>query len=200
MYPLDSLDDAALIRLSLADAEQFELLFVRHEPAIRRYVVRRLGVDAADDVVAETFLLAFRQRADYDSARGGVLAWLYGIATNLVGRHRRDEIRLFRALARTGVDPVIAPFTDQVDERVTAAAASRRLAEALAALKAAYRDALLLVAWGGLSYEETAGALGIPVGTVRSRISRARADLRRALGDLAPASTNTTSVSNEEWR
>jgi RNA polymerase sigma-70 factor (ECF subfamily) len=200
VYPLDSLDDAALIRLSLADAEQFELLFVRHEPAIRRYVVRRLGVDAADDVVAETFLLAFRQRAGYDSARGGVLAWLYGIATNLVGRHRRDEIRLFRALARTGVDPVIAPFTDQVDDRVTAVAASRRLAEALAALKAAYRDALLLVAWGGLSYEETADALGIPVGTVRSRISRARADLRRALGDLAPASTNTTSVSNEEWR
>ena len=138
--------------------------------------------------------------AGYDSARGGVLAWLYGIATNLVGRHRRDEIRLFRALARTGVDPVIAPFTDQVDERVTAVAASRRLAEALAALKAAYRDALLLVAWGGLSYEETADALGIPVGTVRSRISRARADLRRALGDLAQASTNTTSVSNEEWR
>jgi hypothetical protein len=93
VYPLDSLDDAALIRLSLAEAEQFELLFVRHEPAIRRYVARRLGVDAADDVVAETFLLAFRQRADYDSARGGVLAWLYGIATNLVQlpapRHRR---------------------------------------------------------------------------------------------------------------
>ncbi len=83
-------------------------------------------------------------------------------------------------------NPVIAPFTDQVDDRVTAVAASRRLAEALAGLKAAYRDALLLVAWGGLSYQETAAALGIPVGTVRSRISRARADLRRALGDLAP--------------
>jgi RNA polymerase sigma-70 factor (ECF subfamily) len=200
VYPLDSLDDAAVIRLSLAEAEQFELLFVRHEPVIRRYVVRRLGVDAADDVVAETFLLAFRQRADYDSARGGVLAWLYGIATNLVGRHRRDEIRLFRALARTGVDSVIAPFTDQVDDRVTAVAASRRLAEALAALKAAYRDTLLLVAWGGLSYEETADALGIPIGTVRSRISRARADLRRALGDLAPDSATTTSVSSEEQR
>jgi RNA polymerase sigma factor (sigma-70 family) len=190
VHPIDSLDDAAVIRLSLAEAEQFELLFVRHEPVIRRYVVRRLGVDAADDVVAETFLLAFRQRAGYDSARGGVLAWLYGIATNLVGRHRRDEVRLFRALARTGVDPVIAPFTDQVDDRVTAFAASRRLAEALAGLKAAYRDALLLVAWGGLSYEEAADALGIPVGTVRSRISRSRAELRRALGDLAPSQSH----------
>jgi RNA polymerase sigma factor (sigma-70 family) len=186
VHPIESLDDAALVRLSLAEAEQFELLFVRHEPAVRRYVVRRLGVDAADDIVSETFLLAFRQRAGYDTTRANALPWLYGIATNLVGRHRRDEIRLFRALARTGVAPVIAPFTDGVDERVTALAASRRLAEALAGLKAGYRDALLLVAWGGLSYEETADALGIPVGTVRSRISRARADLRRALGDLDP--------------
>jgi len=188
------LDDAAALRLSLAEPERFELLFQRHAPTILRYVVRRLGPDAADDIVAETFLLAFRRRADYDADRGNVLPWLYGIATNLLGRHQRDEIRLYRALARTGTDPVIAPFTDQVDERVTAAAASRRLAEALAALKAAYRDALLLVAWGGLTYEETAAALGIPIGTVRSRISRARADLRRTLGDLAPASTAPAST------
>jgi RNA polymerase sigma factor (sigma-70 family) len=188
------LDDAAVIRLSLAEPERFELLFQRHEPSIQRYVVRRLGADAADDIVAETFLLAFRRRADYDTARGNVLPWLYGIATNLLGRHRRDEIRLYKALARTGIDPVIAPFTDQVDERVTATAASRRLAEALARLKPGYRDALLLVAWGGLSYEETAAALDIPVGTVRSRISRARADLRRTLGDLAPTSTAPTSA------
>jgi RNA polymerase sigma-70 factor (ECF subfamily) len=189
-----SLDDASVIRLSLAEPERFEVLFQRHAPVIQRYVVRRLGADAADDIVAETFLLAFRQRADFDSARGNVLPWLYGIATNLLGRHRRDEIRLYRALARTGTDPVTAPFTDQVDERVTAAAASRRLAEALAGLKPAYRDALLLVAWGALSYEETAAALGIPAGTVRSRISRARADLRRTLGDLAPAGPAQTST------
>jgi RNA polymerase sigma factor (sigma-70 family) len=197
------LDDATVIRLSLDEPERFEMLFKRHAPVIQRYVVRRLGADAADDIVAETFLLAFRQRGDYDTARGNVLPWLYGIATNLLGRHRRDEIRLYRALARTGIDPVIAPFTDQVDERVTATAASRRLAEALTGLKAAYRDALLLVAWGGLTYEETAAALGIPAGTVRSRISRARADLRRTLGDLGPTSTNPTGTgptSPEETR
>jgi RNA polymerase sigma-70 factor (ECF subfamily) len=189
---MNMLDDAAIIRLSLTEPERFELLFQRHAPAIQRYVVRRLGVDASDDIVSETFLLAFRQRAGYDTARGNVLPWLYGIATNLLGRHRRDEIRLYRALARTGTDPVIAPFTDQVDDRVSAGAASRRLAAALAGLPAAYRDALLLVAWGGLSYEETATALGIPIGTVRSRISRARADLRGTLGDLAPATTEET--------
>ena len=184
------LDDAAIIRLT--EPERFEVLFQRHAPTIQRYLVRRLGADAADDIVSETFLLAFRQRGGYDTARGNVLPWLYGIATHLLGRHRRDEIRLYRALARTGIDPVVAPFTDQVDERVTATAASRRLASALAGLPAAYRDALLLVAWGGLSYEETATALDVPVGTVRSRISRARADLRRTLGDLAPASTEET--------
>ena len=187
------LDDATVIRLSLDEPERFEVLFQRHAPVIQRYVVRRLGADQADDIVAETFLLAFRQRADYDTARGNVLPWLYGIATNLLSRHRRDEIRLYRALARTGTDPVTASFTDQVDERVTAAAASRRLAEALAGLKPAYRDALLLVAWGSLSYEETSAALGIPAGTVRSRISRARAELRRTLGDLGPTSTAPTS-------
>ena len=187
------LDDATVIRLSLADPERFELLFQRHAPRIQRYVLRRLGADAADDIVAETFLLAFRQRAGFDVARGDALPWLYGIATNLLGRHRRDEIRLYKALARTGIDPVIAPFTDQVDERVTATAASRRLAEALAGLKPAYRDALLLVAWGSLSYEETSAAVGIPAGTVRSRISRARAELRRTLGDLGPTSTAPTS-------
>ena len=129
------LDDAAIIGLSLTEPERFELLFQRHAPVIQRYVMRRLGADAADDIVAETFLLAFRQRVGYDSTRGGVLPWLYGIATNLLSRHRRDEIRLYKALARTGIDEVIAPFTDQVDERVTATAASRRLAEALAGQK-----------------------------------------------------------------
>jgi RNA polymerase sigma-70 factor, ECF subfamily len=85
-------------------------------------VVRRLGPDAADDIVAETFLLAFRQRESYDLACRDALPWLYGIATRLIGRHRRQEIRLYRALARTGTDPVTVPFTDQVEDRVTAAA------------------------------------------------------------------------------
>ena len=141
-------DDATVIQLSLAEPERFELLFQRHAPRVQRYVVRRLGADAADDIVAETFLLAFRRRAGFDMDRRDALPWLYGIATNLLGRHRRDEIRLYKALARTGVDPVVAPFTDAVDERLTATAASRRLASALAGLSTAYRDALLLVAWG----------------------------------------------------
>ena len=180
-------DDAAVIQLSRHEPEYFTELFRRHAPYIQRYVVRRLGQDAADDIVAETFLLAFRQRDSYDQARADARPWLYGIATNLIGRHRRAEIRLYRALARTGADPVTESFTDRIDDRVSASTAGRRLAAALGRLSAELRDTLLLVAWGDLSYEETAAALGVPVGTVRSRISRARSALRRSLGDTNPA-------------
>ena len=180
-------DDAAVIQLSRHEPEYFTEVFRRHAPYIQRYVVRRLGQDAADDIVAETFLLAFRQRDSYDQARSDARPWLYGIATNLIGHHRRAEIRLYRALARTGADPVTESFTDRIDDRVSASTASRRLAAALARLSAELRDTLLLVAWGDLTYEETATALGVPVGTVRSRISRARSALRRSLGDTNPA-------------
>jgi RNA polymerase sigma factor (sigma-70 family) len=179
-------DDASVIARSRQEPEVFSVLFTRHAASIQRYVTRRIGPDAADDVVAETFLLAFAQRETYDQARSHALPWLYGIATNLIGRHRRDEVRLYRALARTGVDPVTAPFTDRVDSVVTAGIAGRQLADALARMPAAYRDPLLLTSWGDLSYEETALALGIPIGTVRSRLSRARVRLRRALGGIDP--------------
>jgi len=180
-------DDASVIQLSRHEPEHFTVLFRRHAPHIQRYVVHRLGQDAADDIVAETFLLAFRQRDSYDQTRADARPWLYGIATNLIGRHRRAEIRMYRALARTGIDPVMEPFTDTVDDRVSASGASRRLAAALARLPAELRDTLLLVAWGDLSYEEVATALGVPIGTVRSRVSRARRKLRRTLGDTNPA-------------
>jgi RNA polymerase sigma factor (sigma-70 family) len=180
-------DDAAVIRRSQLEPGHFEVLFVRHAPQIQRYVTRRLGRDAADDVVAETFLAAFRQRAGYDGTRPDALPWLYGIATRMIGRHRRSEVRQYRLLARTGADPVLQPFTDQVDAAVSARAASRQLGAALAGLPAVHRDALLLVAWGDLSYVEAAAALGVPVGTVRSRVSRARHRLRQALRDIDPS-------------
>jgi RNA polymerase sigma factor (sigma-70 family) len=183
----DATDDAQVIQRSRHEPEHFAILFRKHAPLIQRYVVRRLGRDAADDVVAETFLHAFRQRDKYDPARVDARPWLYGIATNLIGRHRRDEIRLYRTLARTGADPVTEPFTDRVDAAVSADSATRSLAAALATLPSGHRDTLLLVAWGDLSYEEAATALGVPVGTVRSRLSRARMRLRRALGDADPS-------------
>ncbi|WP_188189411.1 RNA polymerase sigma factor [Nonomuraea sp. SYSU D8015] len=168
-------------------ADRFAELFTQHGPGLKRYVVRRLGLEPADDIVAETFAQALQHLESYDVTRGDERSWLYGIATNLIGQHRRREIALYRALSRTGADSVTEPFTDEVERRVTAGAARRRLAGALAGLSRKHRDTLLLVMWADLTYEEAAQALGVPVGTVRSRINRARFALRRSLAGLDPA-------------
>ena len=181
--------DAVIVRESLADPELFAILVRRHAPALQRYVTRRIGAGAAEDVVAETFLVAFRQRVGYADDGRDCLPWLYGIATRLVHRHWRSESAQLRLLARTGTDPVTEPFTERVDATVCATAVKPRLAGALAKLPASQRDALLMYAWAGLSYEQIATATGAPLGTVQSRISRARQRLRRQLADLNPATT-----------
>lgn len=178
--------DAALIERSCREPEQFATLFDRYAGEIHGYVARRLGRETADDVVAETFLAAFRQRQRYDQSRANARPWLYGIAINLMGRHRRAEVRGYRALARVGVDPVTPGPADGVVARVDAEAAHRRLGAALAGLAARDRDVLLLIAWGDLSYAEVARALAVPAGTVRSRLNRARRKLREALGGVDP--------------
>jgi RNA polymerase sigma-70 factor (ECF subfamily) len=177
----DARDDAAMIARSLHAPECFGVLFDRHASAISRYIARRLGPDAADDLVAETFLVAFRRRGRYDGAHADARPWLYGIATRLIGQHRRDEARFLRAIARTGVDPAAEPIADQVTDQVAAQAASRELAAAVAGLSPAQRDVLLLVA-SGLGYQEAGRALGVPAGTVSSRLVRARRKVREALG------------------
>jgi RNA polymerase sigma factor (sigma-70 family) len=176
-------DDASLIERSRAQPELFATIFDRHADRLRGYVARRLGLDAADDIVADTFLVAFRRRDGYDVSRTNAAPWLFGIATNLIGAHRRAETRKYRAYARSGLDPLCSEAHDQrVVDAVTAQAEGARLAAALAALRKRDRDALLLHVWGELSYEETARALAIPLGTVRSRLHRARRKLREELG------------------
>jgi RNA polymerase sigma factor (sigma-70 family) len=184
------LDDAALIERSWHEPQAFAALYDRHAAPIHRFAGRRLGDQMADDVVGETFLAAFRRRKRYDLRRADARPWLYGIAANVIGKHRRAEVRMLRAFARTGADPVAAGHADLVDSRVCAAAVQRDLAAALAGLSAGDRDVLLLIAWADLSYQETAAALGIPVGTVRSRLNRARRKVREALGGQDPTSSN----------
>ncbi|MFI7697009.1 sigma-70 family RNA polymerase sigma factor [Nonomuraea sp. NPDC049655] len=162
--------DSAVIEASLAEPERFAELFERHAAVLHRYVVRRLGPDQAEDVVAETFTRAFEKRHKYALDRQDALPWLYGIATNIIGTHRRAETRGYRALARTGEDPVAVAFDERVVARVSASGTRRPLAAALAALGKGERDVLLLVSWGDLSYEETAQALNVPIGTVLSRL------------------------------
>ncbi|MFD0415162.1 RNA polymerase sigma factor [Streptomyces sp. NPDC127108] len=189
--------DASVIARSRDEPEAFAVLFDRHADAVHRYAARRLGGEVADDLVAETFTTAFQQRHRYDPARGAgadARPWLFGIATNLVGRHRRAEARRFKAMARV---PAPAdhdePLADRAADRVVARAVGRELAAALASLPARHRDVLLLVAWGDLSYGEAAQALGIPVGTVRSRMHRARSKLREALGGSNPTALREVS-------
>ena len=175
-------DDAALIEQSWHEPEAFAGLYDRHASHIHRYVTRRLGNSAADDVVGETFLAAFQRRRRYDLGRPDARPWLYGIAANVIGKHRRAELRMLRAFARTGADPVAESYADRADARVSAAGVQRHLAAA----PAGDRDVLLLIAWADLSYEEVAVALDIPAGTVRSRLHRARRKVREALGGQDP--------------
>ncbi|GAA2362299.1 RNA polymerase sigma factor [Nonomuraea africana] len=174
--------DAELIRRSWQEPEAFAAVFDRHAPQLHRYAARRLGPDAAEDVVSETFLAAFQHRRRYDPEYANARPWLYGIASNVIGKRRRDELSRYRAYVRGGVDP--AEITGGlVEDSVSTLTVNRPLVAALAGLKAGDRDVLLLVAWVGLSYEEVARALDIPVGTVRSRLNRARKKARQALED-----------------
>lgn len=178
--------DAALIERSLAEPEAFTGLFHRHGRQLRRYVGRRLGADVADDVVADAFLIAFQRRRAYDLSRTDAGPWLYGIASNVIRGQLRTELRAYRALARTGVDPVPESFAEQVDNRLVADTVGPKLAAALARMGRRDRDVVLLVAWADLKPTQVAEALDIPVGTVRSRLHRARKRLRAALGDVDP--------------
>lgn len=178
--------DAQLIESSLTEPESFAALFDRYSAMIFRYVSRRLGAEAAEDVVGETFLAAFSRRDRYDLSRPDARPWLFGIATKLVARHHRAEAARYRALRRSPVDGPVDGPADRVADGVTALAVRPALAAALAALPRKDRDVLLLVAWSGLAYDEVGQALGIPVGTVRSRLHRARRKVRAALGDSNP--------------
>jgi RNA polymerase sigma factor (sigma-70 family) len=182
----DAIDDAVLISRSRQVPECFAVLFDRHAPALYRYVARRLGRDACDDLVAETFMVAFRRRDSYDAAHADARPWLYGIATKLIWRHCRDEVRHLQAIARLQVNPAPEPVEDAVAGRVTAQALRGVLLSALARLPAAQRDVLLLAA-SGLTHDEIATALGVRPGTVGSRLSRGRRVLQQALGGANPA-------------
>ena len=172
-------DDATAIEASLSDPAAFRAVFDRHFDAVHRFVRRRVG-SAADDIAAETFVRAFEHRARYRHERDSALPWLLGIAVNILGRHYRDEERQLRAYARSGVDQVLD--TAEVSHaRLDAEGSRRRLAEALAELRPEERDVLLLFAWAELDYAQIADALEVPIGTVRSRLSRAREHVRSAL-------------------
>ena len=180
--------DGAAMCASRENPAAFDVLFDRHYGAIWRYVCRRAGAGLADELASETFLRAFDGRMGYDVSQPDDRPWLYGIATNLLRRHARSEARrreaYARAVQRQGVDDDM----EGVPERLDAAARGPALQSALSRLRIADRETLLLFALTDLDYEGIAIATGVPVGTVRSRLHRARRHVTAALG-VEPAMT-----------
>lgn len=162
-------------------AGDFAGVYERYFPDIHRYIAGRLGRDVADDIAADTFVIALRKHDGFDARRGPVRAWLYGIATNLIAQHRRAEQRRYRAFARAQAELLTGGHEDRVLSSVAATGMQPRLAQALARLSPEERDVLLLVALADLSHEEISQALGIPHGTVGSRLNRARKKIRATL-------------------
>ncbi|MEU1723630.1 RNA polymerase sigma factor [Actinomadura sp. ATCC 39365] len=128
----EQLTDAELAARYRRDPELFTLVHDRHFRDIYLYVAGRLDTQIAEDITAETFLLAFDHRDRFDPERGGLRPWLFGLATNLIARHRRKEIRHYRALARLGPEPVLEGHENRVVASVTAQGMQPYLARALA--------------------------------------------------------------------
>jgi len=174
--------DARHIEMSLVEPPAFGALFERHAGSVHRYLVSRVGAQSAEDLVGETFVTAFRARSRYDLSRPDARPWLFGIATNLVRHHWRSQGRTSSAGFHADSGATAHDHSDDATSSVFFSSQHEHVAQALAQLDDAHLDVLLLVAGPGFTYEEVSVALGIPIGTVRSRMSRARRRLRELLG------------------
>lgn len=176
--------DADVIAASWHDPRRFEDIFHRHYRSIFRYLALRVGPDEAGDLASEVFVRAFARRRRYRLDRPNALPWLFGFAANLVREHRRGRRRRLQAYARFAgrLRAVVDDHeTDAATERAWAALQSPGLRRALAALPEPELSTLLLAALGDLTYREIAAATGVPIGTVRSRLARARRRARELL-------------------
>lgn len=172
----------------LSDAARFEQLYLDTDTKLHRYLTRRVGASLAEDITAEAFAIAWQRFSDYDPSRAAFSTWVFGIALNLLRRHARTETYQLNMFSRTGADPARASDESAIVDRLAAGAFWPKVAAELADMDETDRDVLTLYAWAEMSYTAIAETLDIPVGTVRSRMSRARDRLVHRVG--APA---------EEW-
>lgn len=166
--------DADIIARSRTEPGRFATVFDRHYDAIHRFLWTRVG-RRAEDLTSEVFKVAFQQRDRYDPSFPSAKPWLFGIAARLAKQQHREEAKADEIVERIGTQETsdISP-----EERLDELAPSSPVAAALMQLPARDREPLLLHVWDDLSYEEVARVLDVPLGTVRSRIHRARGDLR----------------------
>ncbi|WP_327320739.1 RNA polymerase sigma factor [Streptomyces sp. NBC_01235] len=176
-------------RVRSGEREAFSELYELYATAIHNHALRLTGDwSTAEEVMSETFLAAWRGRGAVEAEGGSLRPWLFGIATNKARNADRSVRRRLAFLARRSEAETMDDFAEDVVGRVDDA---RRLAEVrrvLGRLRRHEREVIALCVWGGLDYAQAAEALGVPVGTVRSRLSRARARLR----DIVERETRTT--------
>jgi RNA polymerase sigma-70 factor (ECF subfamily) len=190
-----SASDGELWRLTAAgDAEAFAELYRRHGKRIYNYLFRRLGSwSEAEDLLASVFLEAYRRREEALIEEEKVVGWLFGIATNLARNRQRSLWRARRLFTRLATFAPAAPPVSDAAARTEAREQMRALLARISVLPREQQDVVALCSWSGLSYEEAASALSVPVGTVRSRLARARA----ALAELEPPSRHELGASSQ---
>jgi RNA polymerase sigma-70 factor (ECF subfamily) len=190
-------DSALWERIRQDDAEALGDLFERYRGDIYNFVFRRTGDWAsAEDLTSIVFLEAWRRR---DKALEGhmVRPWLYGVATHVTRNAHRSRRRYARALARMPVEVSSADFASDSDARLDDELQMSALLEQIKRLPAREREVIALCVWSSLTYEEAALALEIPIGTVRSRLARGKARLRRAIAAADQANRRDVQLPKE---
>jgi RNA polymerase sigma factor (sigma-70 family) len=176
--------DASVIAASLAEPERFAEIFDRHFATVFRFAERRVGRDQAAEVASETFARGFAKRGSFRPDAVDALPWLLGIASKLILHERRRFVRYLAAVERASAETRTAEQDgglSSADRRLDAPGDRSRMRAALLQLPDLDRELLLLVAWDDLSYEDAAAVLELPLGTVRSKLHRAKARLRELL-------------------
>ena len=171
--------DAELLTAAVEDPRAFLGIFERHFDAVHRFISPQLDASAAEDATAEVFVRALRGAHSYAPEVSDARPWLFGIATNVIRAELRDRYA-GRSVSLELVAPRATHASDE--ERLDEVGRLADVQKAVALLSHDEREPLLLFAWLDLTYEEIAIALDLPIGTVRSRIARARKRLGNALG------------------
>jgi RNA polymerase sigma-70 factor (ECF subfamily) len=188
-------DVALVLRAAAGDRAAFAAIYERHRTVVYRFARLMSGSDAtADDVTQEVFVTLIHTLPTYEPQRAGLLTYLYGIARN-VTRNRLRRDRRFVAL-----DNAVAAESPPADDPHDAASRAQErilLRRAILSLPSRYREAIILSDVQGLAYAESARILHVPVGTVRSRLSRGRQMLAVRLG-AAAAPARTSAVPRTE--
>jgi len=187
-------------RACAGDPTAFGELFVRHANRVHNYCFRRIGVwGLAEDATSQTFMETWRRRSTIDVGES-LLPWLFTVANNVCRNADRGRRRHQNLVGKVPAPEVVADHADEVAARVDDERQMQRVLAALRTLKRADQDVVAMCDWEGLSYSEVAAALGVPVGTVRSRLSRARTRLKNLLIDELDHTRPDLRVRTEDLR